>query len=65
MNQAAPGDARRATRRLDARIASYELAAQLQLSAPEVLDLSKETGGDAADCTAWTTRSPRISAAIA
>jgi hypothetical protein len=29
--------------RLDARIASYELAARLQLSAPEVLDLSKET----------------------
>jgi hypothetical protein len=28
--------------RLDARIASYELAARLQLSAPEVLDLSKE-----------------------
>jgi hypothetical protein len=33
-----PGDSR-----LDARIASYELAARLQLSAPEVLDLSKET----------------------
>jgi hypothetical protein len=37
----------RATRegdsRLDARIASYELAARLQLSAPEVLDVSKET----------------------
>jgi hypothetical protein len=37
----------RATRagdsRLDARIASYELAARLQLSAPEVLDLSRET----------------------
>jgi hypothetical protein len=29
--------------RLDARIASYELAARLQLSAPEVLDLSKES----------------------
>jgi hypothetical protein len=29
--------------RLDARIASYELAAKLQLSAPEVLDLSRET----------------------
>jgi hypothetical protein len=28
--------------RLDARIASYELAARLQLSAPEVLDLSRE-----------------------
>jgi hypothetical protein len=33
-----PGDSR-----LDARIKSYELAARLQLSAPEVLDLSKET----------------------
>jgi hypothetical protein len=29
--------------RLDARIASYEMAARLQQSAPEVLDLSKET----------------------
>jgi len=34
---------RRADTRLDARVASYELAARLQLSAPEVLDLSKET----------------------
>jgi hypothetical protein len=33
-----PGDSR-----LDARIASYELAARMQLSAPEVLDLSNET----------------------
>lgn len=33
-----PGDSR-----LEARIASYELAARLQLSAPEVLDLSGET----------------------
>jgi hypothetical protein len=33
-----PGDSR-----LDARIQSYELAARLQLSAPEVLDISKET----------------------
>jgi Protein of unknown function (DUF1501) len=32
-----PGDSR-----LDARIRSYELAARMQLSAPEVLDLSKE-----------------------
>ena len=31
--------------RLDARIASYELAAKLQLSAPEVLDVSGETEG--------------------
>jgi len=33
-----PGDSR-----LDARIASYELAARLQLSAPEVLDISRES----------------------
>jgi hypothetical protein len=33
-----PGDTR-----LEARIASYELAAKMQASAPEVLDLSKET----------------------
>lgn len=33
-----PGDSR-----LDARIASYELAARLQLSAPEVLDIAGET----------------------
>jgi hypothetical protein len=33
-----PGDTR-----LEARIASYEMAARLQLSAPEVLDLSQET----------------------
>ena len=30
--------------RLDARIASYELAAKLQLSAPEVMDISQEIG---------------------
>ena len=35
---ARPGDSR-----LDARIASYELAAKLQVSAPEVLDLSGES----------------------
>jgi len=29
--------------RLDARVASYELAAKMQLSAPEVLDISSET----------------------
>ncbi len=33
-----PGDSR-----LDARIASYELAAKMQLSAPDALDLAKET----------------------
>ncbi|MCA9232371.1 MAG: DUF1501 domain-containing protein [Planctomycetales bacterium] len=33
-----PGDSR-----LEARIASYEMAARMQLSAPQVLDLSKET----------------------
>src|SRR5262245_51926844 len=36
--EARPGDSR-----LDARIASYELAARLQLSAPGVLDVSRET----------------------
>jgi hypothetical protein len=36
-------DARRGDSRLDARIASYEMAARLQLSAPEVLDLSQES----------------------
>jgi hypothetical protein len=36
--QSRPGDSR-----LEARIASYEMAARLQLSAPEVLDLSEET----------------------
>jgi hypothetical protein len=34
---------READSRLEARIASYELAAKLQLSAPEVLDISKES----------------------
>jgi hypothetical protein len=34
-----PGDTR-----LEARIASYELAARLQLSAPEAFDLSRESG---------------------
>jgi hypothetical protein len=34
---------RRGDSRLDARIASYELAARLQLSAPEVLDISRES----------------------
>ena len=29
--------------RLDARIASYEMAARLQLSAPEVLDIASES----------------------
>ena len=37
MRPIASGDSR-----LEARIASYELAARLQLSAPEVLDLSRE-----------------------
>jgi hypothetical protein len=37
------GASREGDSRLDARIASYELAAQLQLSAPKVLDLSGES----------------------
>jgi hypothetical protein len=36
-------DARQADSRLDARIRSYEMAARLQLSAPEVLDVESET----------------------
>ncbi|HWE38762.1 MAG TPA: DUF1501 domain-containing protein [Isosphaeraceae bacterium] len=36
-------DGREGDSRLDARIASYELAARLQLSAPEVLDISRES----------------------
>lgn len=35
---------RRDDSRLDARIRSYELAAKMQLSAPEAFDLTKETG---------------------
>jgi hypothetical protein len=35
--------ARAGDSRLEARIASYELAARLQVSAPELMDLSKET----------------------
>jgi hypothetical protein len=34
---------RKADSRLEARIASYEMAARLQLSAPEMLDIAKET----------------------
>ena len=37
------GAERAEDQRLDARIASYELAARLQLSAPEALDLANET----------------------
>lgn len=36
-------ESREGDSRLDARIASYELAARVQLSAPEVLDISGET----------------------
>jgi hypothetical protein len=48
--QARPDDSR-----LEARIASYELAAKLQLSAPEVMNISKEPPKLAA-CTLSTTR---------
>ena len=51
--------------RLDARIASYEMAARLQLSAPEVLDLSKEPESVKRMYGLDQTRSRRISAAIA
>ncbi len=36
-------ESRQGDTRLDARIRSYELAARMQLSAPEVLDISRET----------------------
>jgi hypothetical protein len=36
-------ESRQGDSRLEARIASYELAARLQLSAPEVLDISRES----------------------
>lgn len=39
----AHAESRTGDSRLEARIASYELAARLQLSAPEVLDISHET----------------------
>ena len=55
-----PGDSR-----LEARIASYELAAKMQLSAPEALDLLGETRRDHASSTASTTRPPPTSAAAA
>src|SRR4051794_30058360 len=47
-----PGDTR-----LDARMASYELAAKLQLSAPQVLDLSTET---AATLAAYGVNEPQL-----
>ena len=50
---------------LEARIRNYELAARMQLAAGEVLDLSNEIRGDARSSTAWTTRSPRATAAAA
>ena len=65
LNQRAPGATREGDSRLDARIASYELAARLQLSAPEVLDLSRRDRGQRGGCTAWTIKSPRTSAATA
>ena len=44
---------------------SYELAAQLQLSAPEVLDISGETERHAKDVRARRRDRPKISAATA
>ncbi|MDP1563270.1 MAG: DUF1501 domain-containing protein [Pirellulaceae bacterium] len=41
-------DSRRETSELEARIKAYEMAARLQLSAPEVTDLSRETAETAA-----------------
>ena len=50
--------------RLDARIATYELAARLQLSAPRC-STSRASRGRRSPSTASTSRSPRISAATA
>ena len=49
--------------RLDARIASYEMAARLQLSAPKCWTC-RRSRRRLRRCMAWTKRSPRISAAI-
>jgi len=53
---ARPGDSR-----LDARIASYELAAKLQMSAPEVL-ISPANQRRRKNSMVWMRSSPRISA---
>ena len=50
--------------RLEARIASYELAARLQLSAPKC-STCRANPGRPDRSTAWTSRSPKISAATA
>ena len=50
---------------LDARIASYELAARMQLAATDALDLSQESRGDAARCTASAASRPTPTAAAA
>ena len=49
---------------LQARIASYELAFRMQMAAPELTDLSKETAATKA-CTVWEKRARRSSAANA
>ena len=46
---------RRDDTRLDSRIRSYELAAKMQLSAPEAFDISKETQATR-QAYGWTTR---------
>ena len=47
--------ARAGDERLEARIRSYELAAKMQLAAPEALDLSKRAGAHPRSSTASTT----------
>ena len=54
-----PGDSR-----LESRIAAYELAARMQRSAPEALDLASETPATR-DYTGWTSPPPPTSAAAA
>ena len=53
--QERPGDSR-----LTARIESYELAARLQLAAPELLDLAGEIEGDSQRSMGSTSRRPPI-----
>ena len=51
--------------RLDARIASYELAAQVAARAPRPCSICRVRPSSPARCMGWTKRSPRTSAAIA
>ena len=50
---------------LEARIASYELAAAMQTAAKEALDVSQRAGAHPADCTASTRTRPASTARAA